>query len=73
MFVCLLPSGGKAIPTSQAFWDYLMSSSKDWGMAVYEQVRAGQKKKNKKQTNDKATTYQKNMLLCLSSFDSTLG
>lgn len=28
----------KAIPTEQAFWDFLMSSSKkDWNLAVYEQ------------------------------------
>jgi len=25
------------MPDSQAFWDYLMSYSKGWGMAVYEQ------------------------------------
>lgn len=28
---------GKAIPTSQAFWNDLMKYSKGWGMAVYEQ------------------------------------
>jgi hypothetical protein len=28
---------GTAIPTEQAFWDFLMSSSKAWGLAVYEQ------------------------------------
>lgn len=27
---------GKGIPVTQDFWDYLMKSSKDWGMAVYE-------------------------------------
>lgn len=32
-------SNGKSIPTTQAFWDWLMMSSKEWGMAVYEQVR----------------------------------
>ena len=30
-------SHGKSIPTTQAFWNALMNSSKAWGMAVYEQ------------------------------------
>ena len=33
----IIEKGHNAIPTSQAFWDYLMASSKEWGMAVYEQ------------------------------------
>ena len=33
----IIEKGHNAIPTSQAFWDYLMVSSKEWGMAVYEQ------------------------------------
>ena len=33
----IIEKGGKAIPTTQRFWDYLMRVSKEWGMAVYEQ------------------------------------
>ena len=33
----LEPENGKGIPTEQAFWDFLMKSSKEWGLSVYEQ------------------------------------
>ena len=36
-FEFIIEKGGKAIPTTQRFWDYLMRVSKEWGMAVYEQ------------------------------------
>jgi hypothetical protein len=29
------PAHKRAIPTQRAFWDYLMTSSKAWGMVVY--------------------------------------
>ena len=34
--------GHLAVPVEQAFWDFLMTSSKLWGLAVYEQVRGVQ-------------------------------
>lgn len=32
-----VPNGHLAVPDDQAFWDFLMSSSKRWGLEVYEQ------------------------------------
>ena len=29
--------GTEAIPTEQAFWDWLMADAKGWGLYVYEQ------------------------------------
>ena len=37
---CLCEQVG--VPTQQEFWDFLMSSSKEWGLAVYEQVQVVQ-------------------------------
>lgn len=30
-----------ALPVDKGMWKYLMGKAKDWGMGVYEQVRAG--------------------------------
>ncbi len=32
--------GHGAVPVQQEFWDYLMATSKQWGLEVYEQVCA---------------------------------
>ncbi len=29
-----------AVPLQQEFWDYLMTTSRKWGLSVYEQVGA---------------------------------
>jgi hypothetical protein len=33
----IVPQNGNSLPTSQAFWDWLIASGKQWGLAMYEQ------------------------------------